>query len=275
MKIKITLSLLGMLFILQSCTKENCMHTFKGVTYNPVYAPMATLRSVSIEPAKPITSNGKMFIKGNYIFLNEVDKGFHIIDNTNPASPQRISFVSIPGNLDLIAKGNYLFVDNYVDLLTFDISNPSNIQLVKRTENALPSRQYNYGFADNAANGVIVSFTRKVEKMEMDCNSNGRILLDPQTTPTHRRNGRTRTIGYGHFNGLPRFRLPDVRIAARRFDYHCRQALNGENGVLLEYRAKRGHAAATSRQQSDCRHLLAGNEQRTTCAAHALRPGAH
>ncbi|MCY7291105.1 MAG: hypothetical protein LH615_02885 [Ferruginibacter sp.] len=178
MKTKLLFSLLGMLFILQSCTKENCTQTYDGITYMPVYAPMNTLRSVNVQPAKAITSNGKIFIKGNYIFLNEVDKGFHIIDNTNPAAPQRILFVSVPGNLDMIAKGNYLFVDNYLDLLTFDITNPASIQLVKRSENALPFRQYNYGFADNAANGIIVSFDKKVEKVEMDCSNNGFVRFD-------------------------------------------------------------------------------------------------
>jgi hypothetical protein len=172
MKKKLIFSLAMGLFILQSCTKEKCTHTYEGITYKPVYAAMSTLRTVNIQPAKAITSNGKIFIKGNYIFLNEVDKGFHIIDNTDPAAPQRIAFVSIPGNLDMIAKGNYLFVDNYIDLLTLDISNPANVQIVKRTENALPYRQYNYGFADDATNGIIVAFDKKVESIEADCNAN-------------------------------------------------------------------------------------------------------
>jgi hypothetical protein len=178
MKTKIFFGLFGLLIILQSCTKENCTHSYEGITYKAVYAPMSALRNISIQPAKAITGNGKIFIKGNYIFLNEVDKGFHIIDNTNPSAPQGIAFVSIPGNLDMIAKGNYLLVDNYIDLLTFDISNPASIQLVKRTENALPYRQYNYGFSDNANNGIIISFDKKVEKMEMDCNSNGFVRFD-------------------------------------------------------------------------------------------------
>lgn len=175
MKTKLLISSIVLLFILQSCTKETCTQTYEGFTYTPVYKDMSTLRSVILQPAKPITSNGKIFIKGNYIFLNELDKGFHIIDNTNPSAPQRISFINVPGNLDMIAKGNYLFVDNYVDLLTFDISNPANIQLIKRSENALPFRQYNYGFADNSTDGIIVSFDKKIEKVELDCNNNGTV----------------------------------------------------------------------------------------------------
>ena len=168
---KTLIKFLTALLILQSCTKEKCTETYEGITYTPVYASMASLRTVNIQPAKAITSNGKIFVKGNYIFINEVDKGFHIINNTNPTNPQRIAFVSIPGNMDMIAKGNFLLVDNYVDLLTFNISNPANIQLVKRTENALPFRRYNNGLADDISKGIIVSFDKKIEKMEMDCNS--------------------------------------------------------------------------------------------------------
>ena len=75
-----------LVFILQSCTKEKCTELYDGVTYTPMYTPMSSLRTVNIQPAKVITSNGKIFIKGNYIFLNELDKGFHIIDNTNPTA---------------------------------------------------------------------------------------------------------------------------------------------------------------------------------------------
>jgi hypothetical protein len=169
MKSKVYIFCALVIAILSSCTKEKCTEMYDGVTYTPVYAPMSSLRNVTVQVPKSITSNGKIFTKGNFIYLNEVNKGFHIIDNRNPSAPINIAFVNVPGNIDMIAKGNYLMVDNYIDLLTFDISNPTNIQLIKRTENALPYRQYNYGFSDNAASGIITSFDRKLEKREVDC----------------------------------------------------------------------------------------------------------
>jgi hypothetical protein len=166
---KILLLIVTMVALLQSCTKDKCTEIYDGVTYTPVYTPMSSLRNVQIQVPKGITNNGKIFIKGNYIFLNETNNGFHIIDNTNPTNPRNINFVSIPGNLDIAAKGNYLIVDNYVDLLTFDISNPNAIQLVNRKENALPLRIYNYGFRDDSIKGIITSFTKKVEKQTKEC----------------------------------------------------------------------------------------------------------
>jgi hypothetical protein len=169
MKTKIFLFLISFGVLLNSCTKEDCTETYEGITYTPKYAPMSTLRNVSVSAGKPITSNGKIYIKGNYIFLNETDKGFHIIDNSNPSVPRNIAFVNVPGNLDMIAKGNYLIVDNYVDLLTYDISNPQSIQLINRKENALPLRQYNYGFSDKSSNEIIVGFDKKIERMKNKC----------------------------------------------------------------------------------------------------------
>jgi hypothetical protein len=80
----------------------------------------------------------------------------------------------VPGNIDFAAKGNYLIVDNYIDLLTFDISNPASIQLVNRKENALPYRIYNYGFREDSAKGIITSFTKTPEKVTKDCGLTGR-----------------------------------------------------------------------------------------------------
>lgn len=154
----------------QGCVKDTCTHKYTAWVYTPVYKPMQELRQVSIQAPKTITANGKLFIKNNFIYLNEVNKGFHVIDNSNPAAPRQIAFVNVPGCIDMAAKGNYLLVDNYVDLLTFDISNPAAITLVNRKENALPYRQYNYGFYDDSARGIIVRFDKAAEPQQTDCN---------------------------------------------------------------------------------------------------------
>ncbi len=172
MKQKLFFKALIVISILQSCTKDKCRQTYEGITYTPIYQSMNSLRTVLIEAPRTITSKGKIFVKGNYIYLNEEKKGFHIIDNTNPTSPINKAFVSIPGNVDLIGNGNYLIADNYLDLITFDITNPQNIQLVSRKHNVLPIREYNYGFRDDSLLGVIIGFDRTVKKIEVDCNNN-------------------------------------------------------------------------------------------------------
>ncbi len=172
--IKFTALVFGLSFLLlqQGCIKDKCTHKYTTYVYKPVYKPMADLRQVKIEAPKPVTANGKIFLKDNFIYLNEINKGFHVIDNSNPAAPKNIAFVNVPGCIDISAKGNYLLADNYIDLVIFDISNPAAIQLAARKENALPYRQYNYGFYDDSAKGIIVQFDKSELPQSADCNEN-------------------------------------------------------------------------------------------------------
>jgi hypothetical protein len=165
----ITLLLILTVVFFSSCVKDTCTHKFTTYAYKPVYKQMRELRDVTVQAAKPITVNGKMFVKDNFVYLNEVNKGFHVIDNSNPAAPKAIAFVSVPGCIDIAAKGNYLLADNYLDLLTFDITKPSSIKLMSRKENALPHRIYNYGFTDDSVKGVIVSFEKTDINEKTDC----------------------------------------------------------------------------------------------------------
>jgi len=89
-----------------------------------------------------------------------VNKGIHIIDNTNPESPVNKYFINIPGNLDVAVKGNILYADLFSDLVTIDISNPSHIQVKKVTEKVFPYRQYANGFSPDSTK-IIVDWVQK------------------------------------------------------------------------------------------------------------------
>lgn len=112
---------------------------FDGTGYRPIYVSEEKSKEVLTKPAEPLADPGKIYLLEPYIFVNEKGRGIHIIDNTDPKSPRNISFISIPGNYDMAAKGTWLYADNYKDLLTFDISDPTQVQLVKRTPNIIPS----------------------------------------------------------------------------------------------------------------------------------------
>lgn len=145
--------------MLQGCIKDTATRTY--TFYKPVCKTVAEVRAgIKSDAAIPIKNPGKIFVSGNYIFLNEVDKGVHIIDNTNPAAPVNKYFVAIPGNLDLAVKANILYADNYQDLLALDISNPANVQVKKITERVFTRRQYTYGYTGDTTK-VIVDWIKK------------------------------------------------------------------------------------------------------------------
>jgi hypothetical protein len=85
-----------------------------------------------------IQTAGKIYIQGNYLFVNEKYKGIHVFNNSNPASPVNLAFLNIPGNVDLAVKGNYLYADNYVDLIVLDISNLNAPVEVARIKDIFP-----------------------------------------------------------------------------------------------------------------------------------------
>src|SRR5450631_2991013 len=134
--------LLAIIFF-TGCVKDTCKHTFTYTFYQPVYKTTAEVRAnIKSNPAKEIQEPGKIVLLGNYIFLNEVDKGIHIIDNSNPSSPKNIAFIDIPGNEDLAVKGNTLYADLYTDLVTLDIYNPLNVTKTSIIDGVFPARYY-------------------------------------------------------------------------------------------------------------------------------------
>lgn len=127
--------------LFSSCLKDNLTKTYKIM--RPVLKDKAeVLSSIRTGTAADVKSPGKMFLLGRYIFLNEVNKGVHIFDNSNPSAPVNKAFISIPGNVDIAVKGNTLYADMFTDLLVLDISDPMNAVLKDTVAQVFPERIY-------------------------------------------------------------------------------------------------------------------------------------
>ncbi len=131
-----------LVFVLWSCNDDDIQYETVNVAIPQVMSKAEFRNSVEILPSQTIDEAGKIYVYQDYIFVNDEFKGVHIIDNSNPASPQQISSIKIPGNVDISIKDNYLFADSSIDLLVFDISNINNIQMVERLEDVFS--YYNY-----------------------------------------------------------------------------------------------------------------------------------
>lgn len=167
------LSCLFSIFILSTffsgCIKDSCTREHTYTYFMPVYKTTAEVKAnIKSNAARMIENPGKLFIRGNYIFLNEIDKGIHIIDNANPAKPVNVSFVDIPGNLDLAVNGNAMYADLYTDMVTLDISNPLNVVVKKYNEGVFPFRQYGYGFFGDTSK-IITNWIGKDTTVIIDC----------------------------------------------------------------------------------------------------------
>ncbi|MFP4845765.1 hypothetical protein [Winogradskyella sp. PE311] len=89
--------------------------------------------------SRPIENTGKIYVKDDYIFINEVNKGFYIINNTNPSNPINVGFINVLGASDLSIKGDVFYVNNATDLLAFTIDQSIGaLNITKRLENVFP-----------------------------------------------------------------------------------------------------------------------------------------
>ncbi|MBC7948181.1 MAG: hypothetical protein H7Y42_09910 [Chitinophagaceae bacterium] len=161
--------LLALPVVFSACVKDDCTREYTYTLMTPVYKTKAEVRAnIKSNPARELRNTGKLYVLGNYIFLNEIDKGIHVIDNTNPAAPRNSWFIDIPGNVDLAVKGNTLYADLYTDLVTIDISNPAAVVVKKVVENMFPHRAYGNGFNANN-NQIIVEWNTRDTTVRESC----------------------------------------------------------------------------------------------------------
>jgi len=138
---------LGILLItlvcFQSCDFEKQVSSFDSMqTYlvaTPVKSNLAEFKeeAIAITEPVPMQESGKIYAYKNYIFVNDVNRGFHILDNTDATSPQNIAFIKLEGNYDISIKEDRLFADSYGDLVVMDISDINNISLITRMVDAI------------------------------------------------------------------------------------------------------------------------------------------
>lgn len=143
------------LFFLSSCLKDRITKSYTIVT--AVYTPRTTvLANINGNPAEPIGGIGRIYIKDQFIYLNEPDKGIHIIDNSNPVAPVQVAFLNLPGNEEIAIKGNTLYADMYRDLMAIDISNPRKINVIGTSHNVFVDRYDASPAYTSINNGVVI-----------------------------------------------------------------------------------------------------------------------
>ncbi len=121
---------------LTGCLKDTCEATRVYIQFDPIYLTIEQLRQqISAEAPRTLKNPGKIYVIGDYLLINELHEGIHIIDNKDPRNPVNLSFISIPGNIDMAVRGNLLYADSYIDLVTINIENPAAPVFVRHTEN--------------------------------------------------------------------------------------------------------------------------------------------
>lgn len=128
------LLLLLSISLLWSCG-EDCTYKVKYFAHIPHYTSgEELLPEIKYEESREIENPGKIYYYGTNVLINEVNEGVHVIDNSNVRAPQQLGFISIPGNLDISLRGNYLYADDYHQLMVIDIEDLENPTIVATLE---------------------------------------------------------------------------------------------------------------------------------------------
>jgi hypothetical protein len=141
---------------------------------SPIYMSYDDLRAaVKMNAPRELENPGKIYFKDGYIFINEELKGIHIIDNRNPASPQNLGFIDVPGNVDIAVKNNILYADSYIDLVAIDIADVNNPAEVNRVKDIFPYTTPPYDDDYRVAQvdpeeGVVIGWEIKRVRQEME-----------------------------------------------------------------------------------------------------------
>ncbi|MCP9769608.1 hypothetical protein EGI22_17025 [Lacihabitans sp. LS3-19] len=172
------LILFSTVFLNWSCT-DDCTQTRTYRTTIPISIGQEQLKnSITTKEPQDLVNPSKIYAYENYLIICETKKGLHIIDNSNPSSPLKLSFLNIPGVIDMAVKDNILYVDNYTDLVALDISNPKSITEVGRLKN-----MFNNGMVDGISwyfdpySKIITDYELKTvtETVKTNCGQNGTV----------------------------------------------------------------------------------------------------
>lgn len=139
--------LIGIVLVgLNGCT-DKCKETRTFRQFTPLTLTIAQVRNgVQAEQPRTLVNPGKIYTKDGFLLINELKEGIHVIDNRNPSSPQMVAFLRIPGNGDMAIRNNVLYADSYMDLVAFDISDPTNIRELNRVKEVFPNGQFDGGY---------------------------------------------------------------------------------------------------------------------------------
>lgn len=129
---RISLLILLIALAITSC-EDKRLQTY--VANVPVYMSYEDLRSpLTITDQEDLVKPGKIYFKDQYMYINEYQKGIHVVDLSDPESPEQKAFIEIPGNVDMAIRNNLLYADSYLDLVLIDISDPLQPTEIKRIE---------------------------------------------------------------------------------------------------------------------------------------------
>lgn len=154
--------------VFTSCLKDECTSSQEVFTYEPVYMTKEEIQNQTItaEASFPLKNPGKVFYIGNTLFVSEKGEGVHIFDNTDKTNPVPLSFLRIPGNVDVSFTGNHLIADSYLNILIIDLTDLNAPTVVSRIDDI----KGEYYYFDEDKGAYLIDYVVSDKKRKLPCN---------------------------------------------------------------------------------------------------------
>jgi len=138
----------------EDCCYDDCYtYDYKEWGYKAVYSNDLN-DIVSLEPPRPLRSLGKIYVYNNLLLVNEVQKGVHIFDNTDPTNPISLNFLKIIGCNDMAMRNGVLYTDQFNHLITIRLDSLAD----ELEKNRLLDVFQNYAYYDARPDSVDVYY---------------------------------------------------------------------------------------------------------------------
>ena len=124
--------------LLLGCIESTAPNFPQGdvVGYQPVYLTDSD-NEISLVGARAVEDPGQIYLLGDLLLMNDVGKGIHVIDNSDPTAPVNSGFLKVLGSENMVLKDGIVYVNQFNSLLAIDMTDADNIQVISRDEGAL------------------------------------------------------------------------------------------------------------------------------------------
>lgn len=106
------------------------------VGYKPVYLSDSG-NAIELVGARAVEDPGQIYLLGDLLLMNDVGKGIHIIDNSDPSSPVNRGFLTVLGSENMVLRDGIVYVNQFNSLLGIDISDLGNVLVISRNQDVL------------------------------------------------------------------------------------------------------------------------------------------
>lgn len=122
-------------FGLTACLQDDCQEVRTFTEYVPKTINAEEFRGpIAAEGPRNLCRPGQIYYFRDLLYIQEKGEGLHVIDNSDPRSPAPIAFLPIEGVESLAIRNGILYANQYVDIVTFDVTDPTQPRFLKRTE---------------------------------------------------------------------------------------------------------------------------------------------